>query len=253
MILAILSMAAPVSAGVPALEPLNYKLKYDVTWNGFTIGRLRIRVSEDAFSYRVSIDTKTSGIARLFSSEKSVAIAEGRVVDGRYIPTKYTSRGDNGSRQRTVITYDASGAIATRDRKPPITGKSRKEVPLEQANAATDPASAFFILRKKLHTAMKANVRDVSTHTYDGVRFAEMLIHVVSPARVEVFDKYENAINTVITRKPLNGYSAKELKKFKEGDPPAHIYFSTDGRFMPLKAQVQTNIGTIAATLSEIQ
>lgn len=247
-----LFFAVPALAEVPPLEKLNYKLKYEVTWNGLHIGRIRIKVREDAFSYSLSIDTKTGGIARLFSDEQSVASAEGRIVNGKYMPTRYSSRNDNSSRQRTTITYDANGNIATQERKPPR-GKSRTEVPLEDANRATDPTTAFFILRQQLHGAMKQNARDVSARTYDGVRLAEFLLHVVGPARAEVVDHYESAINTVISRKPLNGYSPKELKKFKEGDPVVYIFFTADSRFIPVKATVQTGFGAIAVAISEIK
>jgi hypothetical protein len=250
--LATLFFALPAAAQVPPLEKLDYKLLYDVTWNGLNIGRIRIKMKEDDANYSITIDTKTGGIARFFSSEKSRAAAEGRIQNGHYVPTLYTSHNDNGS-QSTKITYNADGDIETLERVPASKSKKRAQVPREEANTATDPASAFFNLRRLLHDAMVQNARDVSTRSYDGVRLGEMLMHVVSPARVKINEKYESAINTVIARKPINGYSEKELKKFKEGDPTIHIFFSADGRFMPIKAEVQVGFGTIAATLAEIK
>ena len=251
--IAVLCFSTSAAAEVPPLEPLNYSLRYDVTWNHIRIGRIFVKVNEDSYGYRMSVDTKTSGIARLFNKEKSLALIEGKRVDGAYVPVTYTSRNDGDSKQRTEITYDGEGHIATYTRTPPNTDKTRQPVVREDANSATDPVTLFFALRKSLHAAMKVNVRDVSARSYDGLRLGQISLHVASPARVEVLGGYQNAINTVITRKPINGYSAKELKKFAEGDPTIHIFFSADGALMPLKAQLQAGFGTIAATLVEMR
>ena len=246
-------VAGAACAQVPPLEDLNHTLRYDVTWNNLRIGRIYVTMREDAYRYGMTVDTKTSGIARLFSKEKSVAVIEGKREEGRYVPVKYTSRNDGDSKQHTTITYDTDGKIVSYERVPPNKGTDRATVPREEANTATDPVTAFFTLRKNLHAAMKVNARDVTARSYDGLRLGQMSLRVISPARVEIMDKYQPAINTVITRKPLNGYSAKERKKFAEGDPTIYIFFSADGKLMPLKAQLQAGFGTIAATLVEMK
>ncbi len=246
-------LATVAHAEVPTLEPLNYSLRYDVDWSGLPIGRIRVKFVEDQFGYRMTVDTKTGGIARLFSSEKSVAKVEGRRIGGSYVPTSYSSSNRGDSVRTTSITYDEYGHIVALDRKPMDKPSRRAPVSREDANTATDPVTAFFTLRHQLHAAMKVNQREASTRTYEGARLAEMKIRVVSPAKVEVRGKHEQAINTLITRKLINGYTEKEKKKYAEGDPPIHIFFSADGRFMPLKISIGLPMGQVSAVLAEIK
>lgn len=244
----------PASAAVPELAPLNVKTRYDVTIGGMAIGRVRITVTEDAFGYRMIVDTKTRGLVDIFAPLESIAIAKGRVTDAReYIPQSYSSvakkDGDNKNR-RASITYDAAGQIVTRSRLPDEKGW-RPVVPLEKANEAVDPMTGFLVLRHALRDAMAREQREATVLTYDAGRLARLTVKVISRARIEVDGKYRDAINTVVTRQPIDGYTPKEMKKFKEGDPVMHIYFSPDAEFMPLLATIRLHYGDIRVTLTE--
>lgn len=241
-------------AQVPELSPLNYETKYEVTMGGLTIGRLRITALEDAFGYRMVVDTKTKGIVDFFAPLESVAIVKGAVVEGNYVPTLYTSKvlkDGNDKNRKVEIVYDVDGNIAKRSRVPGDDPKWRPVVSLKEINGAPDPMTGSFMLRSKLREAMARNERETSIITYDGARLVRMKAKVVSRARIKIQDKYVNAINTIITREPINGYTPKELKKFKAGDPVIHVFFSADERLMPLQATISLFYGDINATLTE--
>lgn len=242
-------------AQVPELVPLNLATRYDVDVGGMAIGRLRIYATEDNFTYRLKIDTKTSGLIDIFAPLTSVASAHGRrTAEGQYMPQLYSStaeRDGNEKGRRVRIVYDEHGTITERERVPNQDPTYRPVVPITQASAAADPITGFFLLRKKLRDAMERNEREVQIETYDAARLATMTLRVVSRARIELNGKYVDAINTVITRQPVAGYTRKELKKFKEGDPVVHLYFSPDERLIPLMVTVALPFGTMRATLVE--
>ena len=73
-----------------------------------------------------------------------------------------------------------------------------------------------------------------------------------SRTRFEIMGKRMNVINTDLTREPIAGYKQKELKKFKEGDPAIHVYFSADEQFLPVQADIAISYGTITAKLESI-
>jgi hypothetical protein len=246
---------ATAQAQVPELEPLNFKAKYDVAFSGIAMGRIRIEVQEDAFSYRMVVDTKTSGLARMFSREKSVAKVEGRIRNGAYFPTQYESinhRNDDSTR-RTQIAYDADADIKTLERTPKEDPKHRPPVSPEEANSAYDPITGFLVARSKLRDAMVKNERSVTVRTYDGARLAGLTIDVINPARIDKMGTYVKAINTTVTREPISGYTAKEWKKFKEGDPPIHLYLSADAQLFPIQISVALPFGTLTAKLAELE
>jgi|GEM_PF-2527570 len=243
------------SAQVPELAPLRYETRYDITLGGLAIGRLRITAMEDTFGYRMSVDTKTRGIVDFFAPLKSLATVRGAITEeGEYLPTLYTSKADkdgDDKDRKVSIAYDDEGRITTRSRVPGDDPKWRPVVPLDKASAALDPMTGFFVLRKTLRDAMANEQREASVTTYDGARLATMRVKVVSRARIEVQGKHVNAINAVVTRYPIDGYTPKELKKYKEGDPVVHVYFSADERLMPLVATISLFYGDVRAELTE--
>lgn len=246
-------MSTPALAVVPPLEPLNLTARYDVYWNGLPLGRLRITVKEDMLGYALSVDTKTRGLADIFAESRSFAQARGTRSDDRYIPRYYLSESASENQRKTVITYDETGAIEQRERTPQDNPAWRPIVPLNEANTATDPITAFFIARQRMHDNIANNVRETQVRTYEGARLALFNIEVISPATLKIMKKSVNAINTVPTRTILNGYTPKEIKKYKKGDPTVHVYFSADGRFIPLLAEVNLPLGTLKAELTELQ
>lgn len=247
------------AAKVPELEPLNYETRYDITFGGFAIGRLRINFAEDKFGYGMRVDTKTSGLVEIFAPMRSVAHTRGRITEeGQYVPQRYRSAAerDGDEKDRTaILLYDKQGLITSRERVPPISLDGyRPIVPLEKlAPPVTDPITGFFAIRKLLRDHMASNDRTAEVMTYDTVRLATMQLKVISKARVKANGKYHDAINTVLTRQPLDGYTRKELKKFKEGDPVVHAYFSADGRLLPLAITVSLPLGTLRAELVELK
>lgn len=246
-------VASPANAQVPDLKPFHYSMKYEVTWNNLPIGRVRIDTTENEFRYSVSIDTKTRGIVRLFDSTTSIVKTIGRFNDSKPVATSYesVSKGDD-STKTTLIRYNMDGQIVKRSRTPADDPANRPPVPLDDASNAVDPLSALYLLRKKMHGNIADNVRETSMRTYDGARLAEMTFTVISRARLKHMGEHTNAINTVLKRTPIAGYKEKELKKWRAGDPTVHVYWSADGRFIPLQIDINLQFGDISAKLVNI-
>jgi hypothetical protein len=244
-------VTAPAAAEVPPLAPLTIKAKYIVEWNGITIGRINFTSEEIAGRYRMIVDTKTRGIARLFSDEASVATAEGIITEeGKYIPQRFESRPmkANDKRPHTILIYDETGKLASRQRFPDDDPAWRPPVSFDEAIGSIDPASAGLAMRCLVHKHMAQEIRESILRTYEGARLADMKVKVISRARVEYQGEYHNAINTVVTRQPIAGYTPKEKKKFAEGDPIIHLYFSADAKMLPVKVTVDS----LSATLVEL-
>lgn len=246
-------MAGNALAAEP-IKPLVLKAKYTIAWSGISLGRIRIDANETASIYRMTIDTKTRGIGALVSDEARVVTAEGTVnAAGEYVPVRYRSGPHkDGEDAVTTITYDATGNIVTRERVPADTDPNyRPVVPLNEASAARDPVTAAFILRRKLYETMGTGTSEVMTRTYDGRRLATMRLVQATDARVPIMEDYIESISAGVKREPISGYTAKELKKYKKGDPDIRLYFSKDAAFLPIRATAKTALGELSMTLSE--
>jgi len=250
-----LLVAAPAVAQVPELTPLNYALRYDVAWSNIPIGRIRMTIKEDTFRYEISLDIKTRGIVRMFDSTVSTITATGHFKpEGMARANRYQSVStDDDSSKVTTVTYAEDGTIEHRERKPADDPNNRPPVPLHQANEAQDPLTAMYALRHTMRKHMVRNERTTTARTYDGARLADFTFKVISPATMEIMGEHIRAINTVLKREPIAGYKQKELKKFKEGDPTIHVYFSADSKLLPVKADIKLRFGTISATLTDLQ
>lgn len=235
------------------LENFNAKLRYNIYWNGLPIGRARVEAVETNSTYRITVDTKTRGLAELFSPVRSVVVAKGlKAVDGSYIPTSYHAEGKSGDSDTiTDIGYDSSGIINARKRTPVDDPSYRPLVPLEDLADAHDAVSAFMILRREMMTNIKAKQKETRVQTYDGRRLAEFTFRVINPGTKMIHGQIVGMINTVLFRKPIMGYTEKELKKYDKGDPTVHVYFSQNGMFMPLAIEAQVGFGMIRAEIDE--
>lgn len=256
IVLSLVSAAA--MAQTPMLEPLQVELRYDGSIAGLPLGRIRVTIHETATDYQIRLDTKARGVASLFSAMRSVAEARGLcAVPSRYTPQFYESTEEKNGDKRwreARITYDAKGTIIERFRKPMDDPKWRPVVPMAEANTAVDPISAYLVLRPKLQHILAADIADTEVRTYDGARLAVMHFHVVGRTTREIMGKPMPVVDTTITRHIIRGYTPKEEKKFKEGDPEIHIYFSDDARLLPVLVTVDLGVlGEMQIVLGEIK
>lgn len=243
----------PVMAEETALQPLKLSARYRISWGGLTLGRIRIEAKEDATSYSMAIDTKTSGVGAIISGDRSMNTAHGNIAANfTYLPSLYESKPLDGSdRTVTKLTYDAVGKITKRERTPDDDPNWRPRVPFEEINTAHDSVSAAFVLRRKLHAAMAAGSKEISTRTYDGARLANMKITRQPDVSMEIMGKKQTLVDVTIARIPINGYTPKELKKFKKGDPEIHLYFTSDSAFLPVRASANSGFGELSMTMVE--
>lgn len=248
--------ASPAAwAETAPLSPLNLNARYRIAWSGITLGRINLIAHEDATRYGMSVDTKTRGMGSLISDEAQVVSVEGtKTAEGNYVPVQYISRPlKEGDTDLITLTYDTKGDISNRLRMNDDDPAWRPPVPFAKINTARDPITASFMLRRALYAALKKGVHEVGTRTYDGMRLAEMKLIQATDVKVAVMGEYREAVNVAVTRTPIEGYTPKELKKFKKGDPAIHLYFSNDAAFLPIRASAKTLVGELSLTLEEVK
>jgi hypothetical protein len=236
-------------ADAKKLEKLNIEATYQIRWNGIGIGRIILNIKESDDGYMASVDTKTRGIIDIFSPLRGFTQVSGRITEeGAYLPTHYESRSqsDDGGRT-TSLAYDSDGELSKRLREPLDDPSWRPEVPLEEIVGVADPITAFLRLRSALFQNLQAKVKDTIVPAYDGRRYAEIRVRAINPGTKMLKGKVTPMINTVLFRKPINGYTPKELAKFDKGDPTVHVYFSHDMELMPLALDIDLPYGMITA------
>lgn len=253
LLLALFISLTTSTAFAAELEPFPKVMTYRIAWNGIKIGRVIIETSQNSYSYRMSIDTKTTGLAKMFSPLKSVTSASGRYYEGQIVPQRYSahSTSDEGKDRTAKLSYDGEGTLIESVTEPKDDPSWRPEVSLEDAQHAFDPVTAFFVLRERMFMNVSRHIKDTTVSTFDGRRLADFTFKAVNNGTKMRDGKIAEIINSVVFRKPVQGYTPKELKKFDEGDPKIHVYFSADERFIPLEIEVYHWSGKITGSLEE--
>lgn len=236
-----------------ALAPLNVSLRYNIYWNGLPLGRVRVQVDETSSTYHAVVDTKTRGLAEMFSPVRGYVVTSGiKDIMGEYIPTDYRSENkDDDKTAVTEISYSSEGDIAASKRTPPDDPAHRPPVAMEDLYGAHDPVSAFLMLRRNMMANLKAKQPETSVRTFDGRRLAEFTFRAINPGTKMIHGKIVPMINMILTRKPISGYTEKELKKYDKGDPTVHVYFAQNGIFLPLSIEAQVMFGMIRCEIDE--
>lgn len=245
--------AFPVPAAAEGLNFFSFKARYNLAWNGISVGRLVVVANEDASHYDMMIDSKARGLGALISDDKTVTRTNGiKTVGGEYLISHYEFRPQGKDKDDYItLDYDSLGKIVTRVRSKDDDPRWRPAVPHEEINTAHDPLTVIFMLRKKLSEALASKQPHVGTRTYDGMRLFEMKLNVKGKQQIEVMGSNHEVVEVAVERIPINGYTPKELKKYEKGDPEIHFYFSTDADFFPLKATADTGFGDLTLTLEK--
>jgi Protein of unknown function (DUF3108) len=140
--LAALSLLAVSVAGTA--QAAEVKATYSVTFSGLGIATGSLALRLDGGAYAVKVHIATSGLARIISSEQSIATAKGRI--GKSLtPASYElmSRGDRvtevsmSMRSGNVKSLSAIPELPEREDRVPITGSAKRSI--------TDPLSAALI------------------------------------------------------------------------------------------------------------
>lgn len=245
-------LALACTAPAHAVSPLPEKLYYRISWSGLPLGRIRVDTSETTARYHMVIDTKSKGVASVFSPFETVAQASGIISNGHYIPQRYESRAnksDEGKNRSTTILYDSNGRITERSYTPKADDPAwRPVVTIDKASAATDPITGFLAIRHMLRNHLAQGLKEANIQSYDGKRLATLTAtHITS----EGTTGSSPIIVTRITRTPIDGYTPKEWKKYKAGDPTLTVWFADNASLTPLRLELELMLGSVIVELSE--
>jgi hypothetical protein len=254
LLAAIALLVLCMSPDAHALTHLKEEAYYRISWNGLSLGRIRLTIDETPESYNIVVDTKSKGIINLFSPFETIANVEGIVANGRYIPQTYQSkatRSNDGKNREVRITYDQTGAILERERTPLDDPTWRPEVTLKELNRAPDPITAFMELRQRLWRNIQQGIRETTVTNYDGRRYGGITVNAIQAGETIIDGESRRILHTVLTRQPINGYTPKEWKKFKKGDPTIYVWFSADETFLPIKLEISLLLGSLKVERTE--
>lgn len=233
---------------VPLL-PYNDIGLYHISWSGVPVGFLLIDADETTEGYHIDVRTKATGILRMATRHSSSMTTKGIKKDGKYLPqhfeTTFKLRDDT---RHITLDFDAKGKLTHETNEPPEPEWKRPKVESSLKEYALDPLTAFYAHRPLIHRALREKQERFTLRYYDGRRLTDLHYEVNGLTTTEVGKQKTQVLAVTVTREAIAGYRDKELKEMKGKDMKLQLFFSTDGKFLPLRFIVDAKMGAFYAS-----
>lgn len=242
-ILALLSMPAH------ALEPLDVNGEFGLYAGQIPIGKMRWIAREKEGEYFSYGKLRTTGIARLISKHRREVKVTGLYSNEGYRPLSYEYNSSTGKKRHVELKYNSAGKLIHRLNEPED-GAGRPQVSALSALGSVDPLSSLLVIREKITKQLETDAPElpITFNIYDGRRLMEGTAQWVGTAKLTDRSDPFPVHKILLKRTPIDGFSAKEIKKFEETpEPPVYLYLSKDERMMPLLVEAEADIITLRA------
>jgi hypothetical protein len=223
-----------------ALASLHFIGRYDFNWSGVALGALTLAIDEDGDVYKMRLVVKSEGIVNLFTHHVDDTIAGGERNGSAYLPQYYETYYKTKKKPRHVkLAFDDKGAVVEELNVPPEDRSDRPEVPHSLKDGAYDPLSLLMVVR--------GGARDIKG--FDAKRLYAVKVQEKGRDTLYVEGKWRKVTIFSLSRTPLGGLTAKEMKEYKKGEPPLTVYFSNDAQRIPLAVEVPIMFGEVTGVL----
>lgn len=245
-------LAYPAWAGDP-LIPLQFKGTYALSFAGILFGKMNIEVEQEPGYFRMSSDVASTGIVAVFASHSSKTTVTGKGKNFSYTTRSYQTKSQTRKKKRDIALEYRGGKYVMEKVVPPDNRETRKEVPGKLKNDAYDPLSVIVEIRKRIielrRTGKDVGSIDFPIKLYDGRRLTQADVSVHETQQVSVGAASVPVLHVSVKRKPVAGFTDKELKQYDPNEPPLNLYFSEDETFLPIALSIPFTFGAVTATL----
>jgi hypothetical protein len=245
----LVSIPSYTIAKIDAFPGLNMHGEYGVYWNGIRIGKIEVEAHEQGDNYSLQTDITSSGIARVFAKSHYVALAKGKIGED-YTPTYYYSENRlKKEKSYAKLEFNEQGELTYKEVVPADDPAYRPDVANNLMHGAADPISTFYLMRKKVYAAYQEGKREVSLNFFDGKRLSKLDFTIQKPKSIYYGNQFVDTIPVHVKRSPLAGYTEKEIRKHKEGEPGITFFMSKDESFTLLTFEIDASFGWVQARL----
>jgi len=258
---------AAVAQDTAELAGQSERLAYNLKIGGLHVADFLASFDENDSRYRTTLTMKTRGMARWFQDFYAELEGEGRIViESGMGPTLVPKQFDRAWAAEEIaasltIAYDPLSGLArssermfnpqtgqdlsfedmdwNRDRAPP------PPVPDDMRVGVFDPMAAFVAARGQIHHNRQSAFR---VPIYDGRRRYDLVGEVEPMRSFWIGGEDVDLIPVVASVDPVFGFDRERTETMQESE--GTIYFSSDGRFIPVQVVLSGNTFTSVMNLT---
>ncbi|WP_065755814.1 DUF3108 domain-containing protein [Bradyrhizobium paxllaeri] len=159
------------STGPSAAEDGDIRAAYEVAFAGLTIAQADVLAAVRGGAYKVRVNYRTSGAARLMGSATGEAVSSGAYKRGRLIPATFDLAHQGSQRVQKIGLTMSDGKVNAMSIDPPAKSENiNVPVTLEHLKNITDPLSALLLPAVAQDGKSEAGVCDRTVPVFDGRR-----------------------------------------------------------------------------------
>lgn len=258
---------AAIAQDMAALSGQSERLAYNLKIGGLHVADFLASFDEDDSRYRTTLTMKTRGMARWFQDFYAELEGEGRIViESGTGPTLVPKQFDRAWAAEEIaasltIAYDPLTGLASTEERMfnPQTGKNLTfedmdwnqdrdpppPVPDDMRVGVFDPMAAFVAARGQIHHKRQSAFR---VPIYDGRRRYDLVGEAEPMRSFWIGGEDVNLIPVVARVDPVFGFDRERSETMQDSE--GTIYFSSDGRFIPVQVVLSGNTFTSVMNLT---
>lgn len=216
-----------------------------ISWSGIPFAKLWISIEETVDNYRLTASYKSRGLVRIFSRSKSLTLSNGVRVGDTIRALEYNYENEDEDKH-TLLQFDLAGELIRREVEPDDDPTHRPPVSAAEIKGAATPGDALFVLREMVRQAEKQGKSEFSVRFYEGKRLMLVTGSISQDTNYTINKKDYVVRKLTLSRELLSGFTDKEIKRYKKGEPPLYLYLDAETLF-PIAMEVEIKLGTVKA------
>ncbi len=252
VLLALATFASPVAAA-----PLKAKADYAVTLGGTHIATVTIDFSDDGKTYKLGLNARISGLARMVASGSARLQSVGTSSGPELRSQKFDLLTSAGGQDIAVAVTYAAGDVNTFVVTPPIINNiDRVAIERRQLVGGINDMAAAFVLRGK---ALDKSLCERKLQIFTGVeRFNLAMRYAREEVATSKRTGYQGPVVLCsVSYTPISGhYVTSEITTYLEKSERILIWYAplkNEGHYIPYRALIATEAGDLSVVLTELQ
>lgn len=248
-VLAVLALSIPLTP-LAAAETLNFE--YQVEWGHITLGEASVSLTEQDGRYTLLGKGRTEGAFALLFDWRGMTRTEGIASNGERRSLRLSHEGiRNGEKLLTRVDWTRDGTPRTETDPPP----DRDEVTLVPARSTIGTSDPFTALMRVLDTLKEKGRCEGDARVWDGRRRYDLVVEHGGADELVADRPWAYAGPTVkcrLTIDRIGGFWRESSPwRVKDDEPERWIWAAAiaDGRYVPVRFEVETGLGTIVGRL----
>jgi len=245
-------MLTAISAATPArAEPSKVFARYDISFNGLSIGTFKFNSEWTSKAYRLSAGAHISLLSGMLFEWKAHTQSEGQLTSNGPRPRRYSFGYESGDKSGSVDLRFSGSSVSHVNVDPP---PGRKRVPVESSHmqGVVDPLSAVILLSQLQRRDRGKRSCNETLRVFDGKMRYDLNLRYKQTRQVSSSGYSGPAYVCRVDFQPIAGHKAgKEETRFFEGSDGIEVWLipaRRAGMYIPYHIVLPLPVGSATLT-----